>query len=308
MADGIAESVDLAPRAMPVRRVTVRMVGEEDGSGGRVVALPAAAMPRQVLSASGDLLGVGPGGWTGAALLYAAVIAGGLWLGWQVTPPAPWPASEATFRVIFETPPAPQAETIPEPQPAPPTEAMVIPEPEAVTPPEPEPPPEAVAPPEPAPPPVVVAEPEPAEIVPPKPPPPKPQPRHAVAKPAPAVAAAPQSAAPPTIDTPVASAAPQVAALPIIPPQPIAGRAGNPKPDYSAAARRRGLQGKVVLLVEVSAAGLPANVAVTASSGHAALDQAALAAVQLWRFSPATRGGTPMAGTAQVPIQFRLEE
>jgi protein TonB len=180
--------------------------------------------------------------------------------------------------VIFETPPAPQAETIPEPQPAPPTEAMVIPEPEAVTPPEPE------------------------------PPPPEPQPRHVVAKPAPAVAAAPQSAAPPTIDAPVASAAPQVAALPIIPPQPIAGRAGNPKPDYPAEARRRGLQGKVVLLVEVSAAGLPANVAVAASSGHAALDQAALAAVQLWRFSPATRGGTPMAGTAQVPIQFRLEE
>jgi hypothetical protein len=40
------------------------MVGEDDGSGGRVVALPAAAMPRPVLSASGDLLGVGPGGWT----------------------------------------------------------------------------------------------------------------------------------------------------------------------------------------------------------------------------------------------------
>jgi hypothetical protein len=64
MADGIAESVGLAPRVMPGRRVTVRMVGEDDGSGGRVVALPADAMPRPVLSASGDLLGVGPGGWT----------------------------------------------------------------------------------------------------------------------------------------------------------------------------------------------------------------------------------------------------
>jgi protein TonB len=270
---------------MSGRRAAAR-IGETESSAGRGVALLAPAMPHPVLSGSGDLFGVGPGGWLGAALLYATVIAGGLWVGWQVTPPEPWPESEAAFRVIFETPPAPQAEIIPAPPEIPPV-----------------PPPEAVAPPEPAPPPMAMAEPEPAEVLP-QPPPPKPEPPRPAARPAQAV----RSATPPATELPVASAPPQVAALPVIPPQPISGRAGNPKPDYPAEARRRGLQGKVVLLVEVSAAGLPASVAVATSSGHAALDQAALAAVQRWHFSPATRGGTPVAGTAQVPIQFRLEE
>jgi protein TonB len=283
MADGITQSVGLL-RALPGRRMTVRVVGEAEGSAVSSLAL---AMPRPMLSGSQDIFGVGPGGWIGAAVLYAAVIAGGVWLGWQATPPEPWPESEAAFRVIFETPPAPQVETIPAP-------------PEML------PPPEALAPPEPAPP-VVVAEAEPAQVLP-QPPPPKPEPRRIAARLPRVPATAPPSVTPPVTEPPVATAAPQVAALPTIPPQAISGRAGNPKPDYPAEARRRGLQGKVVLLVEVSAAGLPASVAVASSSGHAALDQAALAAVQRWRFSPATRGGAPVAGTAQVPIQFRLEE
>jgi periplasmic protein TonB len=294
MADGIAQSVGL-PRGPSGRRL--RLVGEAEASAGRAVALLVPAMPRPALSGSGDIFGVGPGGWIGAGLLYAAVIAGGLWLGSRVTPPEPWPESEAAFRVIFETPPAPQAEAIPAPPEAP-HEVIALPEPT--------PPPEAVAPPEPAPP-AVAAEPEPAEILP-LPPPPKPEPRHAITRPPHAPATPSQSVAPPATEPPVASTPPQVAALPIIPPQAISGQASNPKPDYPAEARRRGLQGKVVLLVEVSAAGLPASLAVASSSGHAALDQAALAAVQRWHFSPATRGGTPVAGTAQVPIQFRLEE
>jgi protein TonB len=298
MADGIARSVGL-PRVLPGRRMRVRVVGEAEGSAGGAVSLLAPAMPRPMLSGSHDLFGIGPGGWIGAAMLYAGAIAGGLWLGWQATPPEPWPESEAAFRVIFETAPAPPAEAIPAPAEVPPAEA--IPAQAEV------PPPEAVAAPEPPPPPVLVAEPEPAQVLP-QPPPPKPEPRRAAVKPALAPATASPSPTPAATEPPVASALPQVAALPIIPPQAISGRAGNPKPDYPAEARRRGLQGKVVLLVEVSAAGLPASVAVASSSGHAALDQAALAAVQRWHFSPATRGGTPVAGTAQVPIQFRLEE
>jgi protein TonB len=287
MADGIAQSVGL-PRVLPGRRKTMRTVGEAEGSAGSAVSLLAPAVARPMLSGSHDLFGIGPGGWIGAAMFYATVIAGGLWLGWQATPPEPWPESEAAFRVIFETAPAPQAEAIPAPAEVPP--------------------PEALAPPEPPPlPPVLVAEPEPAQALP-QPPPPKPEPRRAATKPPPAPATASPSATPAASEPPVASAPPQLAALPIIPPQAISGRAGNAKPDYPAEARRRGLQGKVVLLVEVSAAGLPASVAVASSSGHAALDQAALAAVQRWHFSPATRGGTPVAGTAQVPIQFRLEE
>jgi TonB family protein len=80
-----------------------------------------------------------------------------------------------------------------------------------------------------------------------------------------------------------------VAAVPVIPPQPISGRAGNRKPDYPAATRQRGLQGKVVLRVGVSTQGLPASAVVATSSGHSALDQAAPAAMQRWHFNPATR-------------------
>ncbi|HUN47854.1 MAG TPA: energy transducer TonB, partial [Stellaceae bacterium] len=70
----------------------------------------------------------------------------------------------------------------------------------------------------------------------------------AVAKPTEAQASAPAAAASPP---------PQTAALPLIPPRPVAGAAGNAVPDYPAAARRQRLQGKVVLQVEVSPQGTP---------------------------------------------------
>jgi TonB family protein len=55
------------------------------------------------------------------------------------------------------------------------------------------------------------------------------------------------------------------------------------RPGYPGAARQRGLQGKVVLRVGVSTEGLPTSAVVATSSGHSALDQAALAAMQRWR-------------------------
>jgi protein TonB len=78
--------------------------------------------------------------------------------------------------------------------------------------------------------------------------------------------------------------------------------------DYPAEARRRGWQGEVVLRVEVSAEGRADAVAILRSSGHAVLDEAALAAVRLWRFRPATRGGVPVAAPADVPVRFRLRD
>jgi TonB family protein len=98
------------------------------------------------------------------------------------------------------------------------------------------------------------------------------------------------------------------AALPVVPPRPVSGVAGNRKPDYPAEARRRRLQGSVVLRVNVSAQGAPEEITVLASSGHAVLDQAAVAAVHTWRFEPATRGGVPIAAPADVPVRFRLED
>jgi len=81
----------------------------------------------------------------------------------------------------------------------------------------------------------------------------------------------------------------------------------NPKPVYPHASRRLGEQGKVLLRVFVSAAGLAEKVEVKLSSGFARLDQAAEDAVSQWRFVPAKRGETAIAAWVQVPITFQLE-
>jgi protein TonB len=77
-------------------------------------------------------------------------------------------------------------------------------------------------------------------------------------------------------------------------------------PEYPEIARRRGQQGRVMLEVNVSVDGMPVSVTVAQSSGYPSLDAAALSAVQRWRFVPATRGGSPVAAVAAVPVRFRL--
>ncbi len=88
-------------------------------------------------------------------------------------------------------------------------------------------------------------------------------------------------------------------------PRPVAGL-GNPPPAYPWISRRRGEQGRVVLDVTVTASGQAREVRIKRSSGSERLDQAALAAVQKWRFSPAKRLGRAVAGRIDVPITFRL--
>ena len=88
--------------------------------------------------------------------------------------------------------------------------------------------------------------------------------------------------------------------------QPVGGGIANPPPRYPFSARRRGQEGRVVLRVEVDPAGHAADVVVAHSSGFSALDKAAADAVRRWRFQPARRGGAPVAGRIEVPIQFRL--
>jgi protein TonB len=81
----------------------------------------------------------------------------------------------------------------------------------------------------------------------------------------------------------------------------------NPKPKYPSIARSRGWEGKVILNVHVSASGESEGVSVIQSSGHEVLDDAAVAAVEGWRFVPAKRGDTAVASTVHVPINFRLD-
>lgn len=80
----------------------------------------------------------------------------------------------------------------------------------------------------------------------------------------------------------------------------------NPPPPYPEAARRRQLEGTVVLEVEVSAQGRVGDLVVHRSSGHRMLDESALATVRGWLFEPGRRGGLPVAMTVQVPVRFGL--
>lgn len=81
----------------------------------------------------------------------------------------------------------------------------------------------------------------------------------------------------------------------------------NPAPVYPPMSRRRGEQGKVLVLVVVTPDGLAGEVSLRESSGYPRLDGAALKAVRGWRFVPARRGANPVAATVVVPITFRLE-
>jgi protein TonB len=81
----------------------------------------------------------------------------------------------------------------------------------------------------------------------------------------------------------------------------------NPPPAYPLAARLSGREGIVLLAVVVNEEGRVAEVAVLRSSGDAALDRAAAAAVALWTFHPATAGGRTIAARVEVPVRFRLK-
>jgi protein TonB len=81
----------------------------------------------------------------------------------------------------------------------------------------------------------------------------------------------------------------------------------NPPPAYPPAARRRNVEGKVLLKVDVSQEGNAAHVEIALSSGSGLLDEAALKAVERWRFIPARRGSEKIAADVTVPIIFKIE-
>lgn len=82
----------------------------------------------------------------------------------------------------------------------------------------------------------------------------------------------------------------------------------NPAPRYPLQARIRGWEGTVLIQAWVAPSGGAGSARVIRSSGHAILDQAALAAVKGWRFQPARRGRTAVDSVVEVPITFRLEK
>lgn len=80
----------------------------------------------------------------------------------------------------------------------------------------------------------------------------------------------------------------------------------NKKPVYPALAQHLGQEGLVVLMVEVDEQGLVSDITIGKSSGHKILDDAAVRAVKKWKFTPATREGTPVKSKIEIPIRFKL--
>ncbi|MDU2066258.1 MAG: energy transducer TonB [Sporomusaceae bacterium] len=79
-------------------------------------------------------------------------------------------------------------------------------------------------------------------------------------------------------------------------------------PRYPENLRRQGVEGTVILRIKIMTDGSPGDVTVSASSGHEELDEAAVAAVWRWRFTPSyDRGsGEPVVCTTSLPVRFSL--
>lgn len=80
----------------------------------------------------------------------------------------------------------------------------------------------------------------------------------------------------------------------------------NPEPSYPRMSRRLGEQGQIKLKVQVDAQGKPIIVQINQSSGFVRLDNAAVEAVQKWRFIPAQLDGKAIMDWVIVPIEFKL--
>lgn len=79
------------------------------------------------------------------------------------------------------------------------------------------------------------------------------------------------------------------------------------QPLYPRLARKRGIEGQVILRVEIGRDGSVEGLRLEQSSGSELLDQAARSAVQHWQFVPAKQNGLAVASYVRVPIDFVLE-
>lgn len=81
------------------------------------------------------------------------------------------------------------------------------------------------------------------------------------------------------------------------------------EPEYPSAARQDGQQGTVILKVQILENGRPGFIDIYSTSGYAALDNAAVAAVRKWRFTPAkdSASGRAIQCTTTLPVSFRLQ-
>jgi len=94
------------------------------------------------------------------------------------------------------------------------------------------------------------------------------------------------------------------------------GGASNPQnlvvlyrvtPSYPPGAKARGIQGWVQVEFTVTPAGTVSNARIVDANPKQIFDQAALDAIQRWRFKPALKDGQPVEQKATLKLVFRLE-
>jgi len=77
------------------------------------------------------------------------------------------------------------------------------------------------------------------------------------------------------------------------------------KADYTEEARRRGVEGEVLLEIVITRTGSVGDVKVLRRL-DSGLDQRAIQAVRQWQFAPATRQGAPVDVIVEVGVEFKL--
>jgi len=198
-------------------------------------------------------------------------------------------------------PPTPAPEVPPVPPPQPPPEAKLPPSPPPPAPPPPEPQPEAEAA---APPPAPPAPPSPPPAPPPAPPPPEP----AVEAPPPPPPPVPGPPDKPSWQATTLLGEGSVGAAEISGDRmlPAVGEKGNLPPGYPPLSAELGEQGEVVVHVVIGVDGSVIAADVMRTSGYPRLDQATVAALKKWHFTPAVQNGLAVPSEEVFPVRFRL--
>ena len=80
----------------------------------------------------------------------------------------------------------------------------------------------------------------------------------------------------------------------------------NPVPKYPKMAKRRGLEGIVIIEVLVNAQGRVDDMRLYKSSGYSMLDTAAMDSVKNWLFVPGKKGDQTIDMWVRVPVRFEL--
>jgi TonB family protein len=76
-------------------------------------------------------------------------------------------------------------------------------------------------------------------------------------------------------------------------------------PEYTPEARKAGVEGTVLLYVEVGTDGRARRIRVLRGLGYG-LDVKAIDAMRQWRFLPGTKNGAPVVTPATIEVKFRL--